>query len=79
MSKYYTIKNALVTTVIAFIVFLFSRGERIVDYMWISFVFSIMGIFISINIEEGKNILRNILFFINIFYTLMFGFGAVTL
>lgn len=79
MKNYYTIKNALITTAIAFIVFMFSRGDRIVNYMWISFIFSIAGVFISINIEAGKNILRNIIFSINLLYTLMFSFLYVFL
>ncbi len=80
MTKYYTIKNALITTVIAFVVFLFSRGERIVDYMWISFIFSISGVFISINIEDGiNNVAKFVLLMINLLYTVMFGFVYVFL
>ncbi len=75
MKNIFSMKSTIIVTVTAFVLFMLTRGDKAVDYMWISFIFSILGMIITLNLKHERSRLRPILFYLNLFYTV--GFGLV--
>lgn len=73
MKRMFSMKSAIIVTVITFVLFMLTRGDKAVDYMWISFIFSTLGMIITFNLKAKSGRLKSILFYLNLFYTVGFG------